>query len=322
MKKKMLVVLGPTSTGKTDVALYLAKKINGELISADSRQVYKYLDLGTGKLPGEYSSLKKGDGFWEIDGIRVRMYDVAEPSLRYNLYRYLGDASAAAEEISSSGKTPILTGGTGLYIRSLTEGLENFGAEEDPGFRGEMEGLAIEEIKERIKKKNPAVLDKLNNSEAGNKRRLIRILEKISSGPVDRKFKGLKEEFDILKIGLKSPMEVLTERIKKRVEKRVSEGMIEEAKRLLGDGRLDAKRMDELGLEYRYMSLFINGEIKSLKEFEEVLSIKIRQFAKRQMTWFKKETNVVWFDITDEKFLEKVELEVYNWYNKPSLLSR
>ena len=127
---------------------------------------------------------------------------------------------------------------------------------------------------------------------------------------------------DILKIGLKAPMEILTERIKKRVEKRVSEGMIDEAESLIREGKINEKRMEELGLEYRYMIRFIKGEIKSQKEFEGILSVKIRQFAKRQMTWFKKEKNVVWFDITDDRFLDKVELEVYNWYNKRSLLSR
>jgi tRNA dimethylallyltransferase len=121
MKKKMLVILGPTSTGKTDTGIFFAQKLGGEIISADSRQVYKFLDTGTGKLPGSFTSLKKGEGFWEIDGVKIWMYDVVFPSERFNLFEYLKKASEVAADLSSRNQLPIVVGGTGLGAQDLID---------------------------------------------------------------------------------------------------------------------------------------------------------------------------------------------------------
>ena len=154
MKNKLLVILGTTSTGKTDLALDLAKILNGELVSADSRQLYKYLDIGTGKLPGNYETLEKHENFWEVDGIKIWIYDAAEPQNRFNLYEYIKKAEAIIEDITRRGKLPILVGGTGLYIRSLLEGITNYGIAEDTDLREELEDLDTTEIKKRI---NPEI---------------------------------------------------------------------------------------------------------------------------------------------------------------------
>jgi len=202
MKQKLLVILGSTSTGKTDIALHLAKNLNGELVSADSRQVYKYLDIGTGKLPSSDVEVNKGEGFWEMDKVKVHLYDVEDPLSRFNLYQYILQAEQIIKKISDSGKLPILVGGTGLYIRGLLEGISDFGINEDADLRAELEELQIEEIKKRIDNLDSQILKKLNNSELNNKRRLIRLLEKLIS-PKDgmKSFPGIGQEFDVLKIG-------------------------------------------------------------------------------------------------------------------------
>lgn len=315
-KLKLLVILGSTSTGKTDLGIDLAKKLNGEIISADSRQVYKHLDIGTGKLPGEFETLKKENDYWEIDGIKIWMYDVLNPDKRFNLYEYISKTTEIIQKISEKGKLPILVGGTGLYIRSLVEGVSNFGKEANTDLRNELESLEIEKLKEKL---NPDTLSKLNNSDLNNKRRLIRLIEmnqnpEASANP----FPGLDKNYDILKIGLTSDRKIIRERIKKRVLKRIEQGMIKESKNLLDSGVLTFERMEELGLEYKYLSRYLGGEIKSLDEFAEILSTKIGQFAKRQETWFRKEKNVVWFDILEKDFTSKVEMRVLDWYNGDS----
>ena len=313
MKQKLLVILGTTSTGKTDLAIKLAKKLNGELVSADSRQVYKHLDIGTGKLPGNYDTLEKGDGFWEIDSVKVWMYDVINPEIRFNLYEYLKQTSEIIKGIMNRGKLPILVGGTGLYIRSLLDGITNFGIAENSDLREELEELELGDIRKRI---NPETLSKLNNSDINNKRRLIRLVElSVNSEEKGEAFEGLEKDYDVLKIGLATDRSIIKERINHRLMKRINEGMIEESKELLEKGILTYKRMEELGLEYRYLAKLIKGEIKSTEEFLNILTIKISQFAKRQETWFKKDEKVVWFDISDPDFYREVEMEVGDWYN-------
>lgn len=316
MGNKLLVILGPTSTGKTDLALSIAKKLNGELISADSRQVYKYLDIGTGKKPSQNSKRKvqieKNKNFWEINGIKVWMYDVANPKQRFNLYRYILKAEEIVKKITSEKKLPILVGGTGLYIRLLLEGSSDFSVGENKKLRESLDKLRIEEIRDKI---NPQVLSNLNYSEVNNKRRLVRIFEKQLGNPKKRYFQGLEKDFDILKIGLKAEREILNKRIKERVIKRISGGMIEESEKLLADKILTYAKMDELGLEYRYIAKYLKSEITTKEELIEILSLRISQFAKRQMTWFKKEKKVSWFDISEKDFMEKVEKKVRDWYN-------
>ena len=314
MKAKLLVILGTTSTGKTDLALSLAKKFNGELISADSRQLYKFLDIGTGKLPASYESLEKGDGYWQIDNIRIWMYDVLSPDKRYNLYDYINEASQRIREVSKRGKLPIIIGGTGLYLRSLLEGVSNYGITADSGLRAELEDLDIQDIKKRI---SPSVLSHLNNSEINNKRRLIRLVE-LSLAETQKSgesFTGLAGEYDFLKVGLETDRTILRERISRRLISRINQGMIEESRDLLDKNILSYERMEELGLEYRYLAKFIKGEIKSVEKFLNLLTVKISQYAKRQETWFKKDTDVNWFDISDNDFTQKVEKRVLDWYN-------
>lgn len=319
MRNKLLVIMGPTSTGKTDLALYLAQKFNGELISADSRQVYKHLDIGTGKEPSQNSKRKtqieKEKGFWEINDIKVWMYDAVLPKEKFNLHKYILNAEEIIKKITAKDKLPILVGGTGLYIRTLLDGISDFGSEANEDLRRELESLQVDQIIEKIENKNPGFLKNLNNSEIHNKRRLIRIFEKLSTTASNHPFTGIGKEFDVLKIGLKAKREILNKRIKVRVKKRISRGMIEESEKLLANKILTYAKMDKLGLEYRYIAKYLKAEIKTKKELIEILNLRIKQFAKRQMTWFKKEKEIYWLDISDKDFLQKVDYKVSNWYN-------
>lgn len=312
MNNKLLVILGTTSTGKTDLALDLAKKLNGEIVSADSRQVYKFLDIGTGKLPANFEILEKNDNFWKIDGVEIWMYDTSLPECRFNLYEYIKKSQTIIENITRRGKLPILVGGTGLYIRSLLEGITNYGISEDADLREELEELDVSELKKRI---DPKVLKNLNNSDINNKRRLIRLVELTSQTKSEETFEGLEGKYEILKVGLTLNREDLKDRISKRLISRINQGMIEESKELLDKGILNYQRMEELGLEYRYLAKFIKGEIKQIEDFLNQLTIKISQYAKRQETWFKKEKNVVWFDITAKDWKTKLENKLQAWYN-------
>lgn len=313
-----MVILGPTATGKTDLGIFLAKKFNGEIVSCDSRQVYKGLDIGTGKLPGKDVEYERGDGFWIIDGIRVWMYDVADPKLQYTVANYVQDVGRAIDQILKLNKLPIIVGGTGLYLKALSEGMSNLSVPTDAKLREELSILTLKQLQEKLKAFSPGKWEKMNSSDRNNKRRLLRSVEIEYMYPyrdTRKKFTGITDKFNILKIGLMASKENLNKRIDLRVLSRLNSGMINEARRLQ-EGGLILDRMRELGLEYRMLADFLDKKISKL-ELEEKLKIKIHQYAKRQVTWFKKEKDVIWFDVKPYDVYEKVEKFVFDWYNSP-----
>jgi tRNA dimethylallyltransferase len=318
MKKKILCVVGPTAVGKTDIALNLAKKLNGELVSCDSRQVYRGLDIGTGKMPGQDVSFEKYERVWVIDGVPVWLYDVVLPQLQYDVWQYVQDARSVISQITEEQKLPIIVGGTGLYLKGLLNGFEQMEIPIDLNLREELEELSLEEIHQRIEKLDPDYFSSLNNSEIHNKRRLIRKIEKILlHEQAQEQFfsKGIKTDFDILKIGLSAPRDILYSRIDQRVIKRVKNGMIEEAKKLQLDG-ISFERMRQLGLEYSLLADFLEGIIPTEEKFIEKLQFRIHQYAKRQLTWFHADSEIEWFDITDKGFEHSIESHVMDWYNR------
>lgn len=314
--KKLLIVLGPTATGKTDLALSLAKKYNGELVSCDSRQVYEGLDIGTGKLPGKEVKVAKGEGFWEMDGIKVWMYDVVDPKTQYTVYDFEKLARQIIDEILKSGKLPIIVGGTGLYLRAILEGLPNLRIPMNQELRGELEKLSLDELQKKLKSLSPTAFEKLTDSDKKNPRRILRSIELITMYGFMRpqsNTDSLEKVFDVLKIGLTAPRPVLNSRIDQRVLSRIDQGMVEEAEELYKNG-LSLERMKQLGLEYGGLAKLLNGE-NDQKKFIKELQTKIHQYAKRQMTWFKKILNVVWFDITCSNYPSEVEKSVQLWYH-------
>ena len=329
--KKVLIILGPTATGKTDIALDLAKKFDGEIISCDSRQVYIGLDIGTGKLPtssvilSEAKNLIKGEGFWEMDRVKVWMLDIADPKKRYTIFNYVKDAKKILEDILKRNKLPIIVGGTGFYLKALLEGLSNLNIPIDEKLRKKLEKYTVLELQNELRNVSVEKFDLLNNSDKNDPRRLVRAIELLKNGsPIMSRYNrghstlsvsGMTiKNYDVLKIGLTARKEIIGKRIRDRVLKRLNEGMIEEVENLHKRG-LSFSRMKELGLEYSVIADYLNGVIKSKEELINVLKIKIGQYAKRQITWFKREEYVSWFDITEKDCVIKVEKKIGDWYN-------
>lgn len=314
---KLLCIVGPTATGKTDIALAIAHKMNGELIACDSRQVYKGLDLGTGKEAANEFVIVKGKDHWEVDGVKIWLYDVADPKEQYSASQYMQDAKEIIDRICSQKKLPIIVGGTGLYLQALLDGVDTARIAPDKELREKLEQKTVEELRRKLQVIAPQTFGSLNNSERNNKRRLIRKIEIAESADQQigsQIFKGLKSDFDVLKIGLTAPKTILNERIDKRIIKRINQGMLDEA-RLVHIQGISFQRMRQLGLEYRIMADFLDGVIPNESRFVSELQQKIKQFAKRQLTWFKRDSEIKWIDITEKDFSSKVEKLVRSWYN-------
>lgn len=313
--KKVLIILGPTATGKTDLGITLAKKLNGEIISCDSRQVYTGLDIGTGKLPNSLNGVEKGSGYWMIDGVSIWLYDVVTPEKRFTVVDYLEQVAKVLKDLEDREKLPIFVGGTGLYLRGLLSGFDELSIP-DGDKRSSLEKLDLSALQKRFETLSPLLWNSLNNSEKNNRRRLIRKIELLEQDDsiTKKTFHPLLKNFDVLKIGLNSPRSLLNHRIDERVKKRIDQGMIVEAEKLHQNG-LTLSRMKELGLEYGLLAdVLIN--LISKEQFISLLQNQIHQYAKRQMTWFKKEKNVNWFDITTKNWQDKVVNLVVAWYNK------
>ncbi|MCL4365979.1 tRNA (adenosine(37)-N6)-dimethylallyltransferase MiaA [Patescibacteria group bacterium] len=316
--KKLLVVLGPTATGKTDAALRVAKKFNGELVACDSRQVYQGLDIGTGKLPGRKVEIKKDHGFWEMNGIRVWMYDVADLKEQYTVADYVKEANKIIEEILARGKLPIIVGGTGLYLRALLEGLPNLKIPIDEKLRSGLVSLTLEQLQQELHKLDIRKLQSLNESDKKNPRRLIRAIEMILNQNSKFKIQNYNLQFKIedtnyLKIGLTASREIIYRRINKKAEEWVSEGIVKEVGQLIKHG-VSKERIKQLGLFLWILIEYLDKEI-SLQQMIEKMQNKVRQYAKRQITWFKKEKNTYWFDIADADYLIRLENMVAKWYD-------
>lgn len=315
---RVLVILGPTATGKTDLGLDLARKFNGEIIACDSRQVYKYLDIGTGKLPGKFDAneLIKGDNFWAFNGIKIWMYDVVEPQIQFTASDYVSRSRAILDEILKQNKLPIIVGGTGFYLQALLEGFIGLEIPPNRELRESLEKKELNEIQLMARQKVPERWSKLNDSDRKNKRRLIRIIE-ISMYPYIRDNSNnvtkISDKLDLLKIGLTAPLPYLYQRIDLRIDSWMIQGFIEEGEMLLAKG-LSTDRMNELGLEYRYLGKYLSGELNK-EDFIRELKIKNHQYAKRQITWFKRDNNICWFDITENNYQERVAKAVESWYH-------
>lgn len=316
---KLLVILGPTATGKTDLAIYLAKKFNGELVSCDSRQVYVGLDIGTGKLPSgrwkvEDGGWKKGKGWWEINGIRIWLYDVVDPKYQYTVADYVKDADRVIRKIREKGKLPIIVGGTGLYLRALLEGLPNLAIPVDRRLRKQLDKLSLKELQDKLRQTSPERWDKMNDSDRQNSRRLVRAIElAMSKHEVDSSL--IARDDNVLKIGLTAQREVLYKEVNERVVNRINQGMIEEANKLHEKG-LSLKRMKQLGLEYGVLADYLGDKIQSGDILIKTLQQKIHGYVRRQLTWFKKEKEVSWFDIRGKDYYSKVEKRVSSWYDQ------
>lgn len=283
--KKIIVILGQTSTGKSDFAVEIARKVNGEIISADSRQVYKGMDLGTGKIT------KK-----EMQKIPHYLLDVTSPSKVFTVSKFKELADNSIEKITQKNKVPIICGGTGFYIDTVINGTIFPDVLPNKKLRTELEKKTAPQLFKILEK-----LDKTRskNIDENNKVRLVRAIEIAKAlGKVPnlsaRKVLAENKNFEVLKVGLSLPSEILKERIKTRLLARIKKGMIKEVENLHKNG-VSWKRLNNLGLEYRYVALFLQKKL-SKNEMLDKLYIDIWHFAKRQKTWFKRDLKTIWVD--------------------------
>ncbi|MEK7551913.1 MAG: tRNA (adenosine(37)-N6)-dimethylallyltransferase MiaA [Patescibacteria group bacterium] len=290
LKPKIIVILGPTATGKSSLAVQIAKKFNGEIISADSRQVYKGLDIGSGKITEK-----------EMMGVPHHLLDIANPKRKFSVTDFKEKAEKAIEDILKRGQLPIICGGTGFYIQALVDNLVLPEVSPNISLRKKLDKKTPAELFEILKKLDPKRADSI---ERQNPRRLIRAIEiakEIGSVPVLKK-DSLK--YSPLFIGLDLPDEILKQKIGTRLMERIKIGMIEEARTLHEQG-LSFKRMIELGLEYKFLAKYLKGEITE-KEMVSSLQIEIWHFVKRQRTWFKRDKRINWFEPSELKKIEKL----------------
>lgn len=277
-KPKVIAVVGPTASGKTSLSIDIAKKFNGEVISADSRQIYRGMDLGTGKVTKE-----------EMDGVPHHLLDVADPMDMYTGADFLQDASVALEDILKRDRCPVVAGGTFFYVDLLRGKMQPAPVEPNQVLRKELEKLSNDELLAKLGESDPR---RAGSIDPDNRRRLIRSLEIIAELGGVPEVQEVESEYDWLILGIDIDKITLHENIHIRLKERVEEGMIEEAKQLKEQG-VSYQRMDEFGLEYRYIAKHLQGEL-TVHEMTEVLEVKIRQYAKRQMTWLKRDKEIEW----------------------------
>lgn len=279
MKEKVVVVLGPTAVGKTSISIEIAKVLGGEVVSADSRQVYTGLNIGSGKVTAN-----------EMNGIPHHLIDVANPQEIFSVSDYVRLGTQTLNDILTHKKVPIIVGGTGFYIDALlgTISLPNVPA--DPSLRFQLSGFSLEKLNEELEKLDP---ERIKTIDTKNPVRLIRAIEIAQAlGVVPQS--TLQAPYDVLYIGLTVPTDELWQKIHTRLLSRLESGMLEEAVQLNHNG-LSFERMESLGLEYRYMARHLQGHI-SYEEMIGQLELEIRHYAKRQMTWFKRNKETKWFN--------------------------
>ena len=276
--KPMITILGPTASGKTDIAAHLAVDLNAEIISADSRQVYRRMDIGTGKDLSDYV----------VDGeaVSYHLIDIVEPGTKYNLFEYQRDFLDAYNDIRRRGKDVILCGGTGLYIESVLKGYRLMPVAENKQLRQSLQGKSLEELAEmlrRLKEENKSNMH--NTTDVDTPKRAIRAIEielAYRDAPIEER---TFPKIDTLIIGVGIDRELRREKITSRLRKRLDEGMVDEVKALLDEG-IQPADLIYYGLEYKYVTEYLLGKT-SYEEMFRTLEIAIHQFAKRQMTWFR-----------------------------------
>ena len=301
MKKPLIVLTGPTAIGKTSLSISLAKAVNGEIISADSMQVYKHMDIGSAKIRPE-----------EMKGVPHYLVDVLEPEEEFHIVKFQQMAKAAMEEIYGKGKIPILVGGTGFYIQAVTRDIDFTEAKQEDAYRSELEALAEEKgaeyLHEMLQKADPASAESIH---AHNVKRVIRALEFYHQNgtPIsahNEEQKAQESPYNLAYFVLNGPREILYDRIDRRVDQMLEEGLVKEVEKLKEMG-CHRGMVSMQGLGYKEILACLEGEYP-LEEAVRILKRDTRHFAKRQLTWFRREKDVIW-----------VNKEEFNW-NEDNIL--
>lgn len=290
-KPKVIVICGPTASGKTSLSIELAKKINGEIVSSDSMQIYKYMDIGTAKPTKE-----------EMQGIKHYLVDFVEPDQRYSVADFKKDAETAIEEILKKGKTPIIVGGTGLYVDSLIYGIEYQEIKFDAQYRQELEERAekegLEKLYEEATQIDPQAMEKISPND---KKRILRVLEiykatgkNKTQQEIESRKNEVKYDYKVFAINLERAL--LYDRINKRVDIMMENGLVEEVEQLLKKYKEFPTAMQGLG--YKEVVEYLQGELTK-EEMCEKIKMETRRYAKRQITWFKKNKQTIWIEPKD-----------------------
>ena len=304
MKKPLIVLTGPTAAGKTHLSIALAKAVNGEIISADSMQVYKYMDIGSAKIRPE-----------EMQGVKHYLVDELLPEEEFHIVKFQQMAKAAMEEIYAKGKVPILVGGTGFYIQAVTKDIDFTQADQEAGYRRELEQLAAEKgndyLHTMLQEVDPVSAKEIH---ANNVKRVIRALEFYhqNQSPISAHNQEQKEHetpYNLAYFVLNVPRELLYKRIDDRIDEMLEEGLLEEVEQLKKRG-CHRGMVSMQGLGYKEILAYLEGEYP-LEEAVRVLKRDTRHFAKRQLTWFRREKETIWinkdeFDYNEDLILERM----------------
>lgn len=293
MNPKLIAIVGTNASGKSAVGLELARRFGGEIVSADSRQILRGYDLCSGKVTTE-----------ERQAVPHHLLDIADAGDYFSLADYQTQAYAAIDDILARGKQPFLVGGTGLYVAAVADGYDLTDAGPDEALRERLERMSTEELTLLFREKSgevPAFLD-LNN-----RRRLVRACEVALSGRDFAATRSCRPRYDALKIGVTWERPLLRQRIAERLRIRLEQGMIDEVKRGLEAG-VAYEAFHNLGLEYRFIAQYLRGEFSSYDEFVEKLHTAICRFAKRQMTWFRRDPAIRWLDMHGDPVAQAEQL--------------
>lgn len=279
--RRLIVIAGTNASGKSGLGVELALKYGGEIVSADSRQVFRGLDLGSGKITRE-----------EMKGVPHHLIDICDAGDFFSMADFQRLAYETIDGILDRGKPPFLVGGTGLYVDSVADGYVMSNRMPDLAYRAELETLSTERLYQMLVEKLPDT-----DVEPRNRNRVMRILEKLHDG--DDVLPTKKPRYETLRLGVTWDRETLRKRIDERLERRLAEGMINEVDGLLKRGVSEAFLL-KLGLEYKFITQYLKGEIATEKELTLLLGTAIKQFAKRQMTWFRRDASIHWLDMAKD----------------------
>lgn len=284
-KPKVVAVVGTNASGKSALGIRLAKQFEGEIISADSRQVFRGLDLGSGKVTTE-----------EMQGVPHYLIDVREPGEFFSMADFQKMSYEKIEEIRARKHLPMIVGGTGLYVDSVLDGYQLSDQEPDLAYRAELEKLTTPALYAKLVTLVPDV-----NVEKNNRNRVMRMLERIHDG--DNVVPSKQARYDSLRLGVSWERDVLAKRIDERIRMRLEQGMIEEVQGLLDSG-VSRDFLLGLGLEYRYITQYLIGEIPDRDDMLAQLAHAIKKFAKRQMTWFRRNPDIIWLDMQGDAYAQ------------------
>ena len=289
MKNKLVSIVGTTASGKSSLGIELAELYGTEIVSADSRQVYRHLDLGTGKVTPE-----------EMARVKHHLIDILDLNQPFSMAEFQPLAYQAIDDIVSRGMLPLLVGGTGLYTRSVVEGYTLVDVPPNEELRTTLSQKGADELRAILK--TYGITDIAGEV---SERRMIRMIEKLAAG-VSAESES-QPRYDVLQLGMTFERDVLYRRILERLDARIKEGMIEEVENIVKMGATP-EFLEKLGLEYRYTYRYISGQYPSFEDYRAELYKEICHFAKRQMTWFKKEKSIIWLDTSRDPFAEAREL--------------